>query len=409
MPITNILNEIISYITDNFSNEVIIAALATLVVSIVKFIDYKAKDSQSKSDNMHNNFNATLDGLKSDSATKRITSAILLRRYINDLNIWRTTTPYKQDALNVISSLLRITPCGEFQKTLADSLSFTRSIHNQDFQYTNLQNALIKVANNTRIDFSNVDFYMADLSYASINNAKCRNTIFKCCNMRNTTFRGCNLNDCDFGGANLEGVRFLDNTTLYNANFKGAINIPLDIYSHLNEDGIYCKNTPTTNYAKTNNEKSIFISSIGNLSPKQIEYMEALKAHLDRLGIKTLSLNKDEYRNSGQIIGIQSKIAKANGVIIVGLRNLLVKEGVFRPSSSESHTVNNMWLPTSWNNIEAGIASALNKPILVIHQTELNDGIFNKDINDTRISHIEAQICSSDFIKELNMWIHKNI
>ena len=76
MPIPNLLNEIISYITDNFSNEVIIAALATLVVSIVKLIDYKAKDSQSKSDNMHNNFNATLDGLKSDSATKRITSAM---------------------------------------------------------------------------------------------------------------------------------------------------------------------------------------------------------------------------------------------------------------------------------------------------------------------------------------------
>ena len=40
MPIPNLLNEIISYITDNFSNEVIIAALATLVVSIVKLIDY---------------------------------------------------------------------------------------------------------------------------------------------------------------------------------------------------------------------------------------------------------------------------------------------------------------------------------------------------------------------------------
>ena len=56
MPIPNLLNEIISYITDNFSNEVIIAALATLVVSIVKLIDYKVKDSQSKSDNMHNNW-----------------------------------------------------------------------------------------------------------------------------------------------------------------------------------------------------------------------------------------------------------------------------------------------------------------------------------------------------------------
>ncbi|MBR4994741.1 MAG: pentapeptide repeat-containing protein [Alistipes sp.] len=402
-------NEIVSYLTDNVSNEIIIAALATLVVTIVKLIDYKAQDSHSKADNMHNNFNATLDGLKSDSDTKRITSAILLRRYINDLNIWRTATPYKQDALNVISSLLRITPCGEFQKTLADSLSFTRSVHNQDFQYTNLQNAIIKVANNTKIDFSDVDFYMADLSYASINNAKCRNTVFKCCNMRNTTFRGCNLNNCDFAGANLDGVRFLDNTTLYNANFKGAINIPEKVKPHLNTDGKYCKKEPTNNYTNTDNVKSVFISSIGNLSPKQGEYMDALKDHLKRLGIDTLSLSKEEYRNSGQIIGIQSKIEKANGVIIVGLRNLLVVDGVYRPTSSEKRQVSNMWLPTSWNNIEAGIASALKKPILVIHQSDLNDGIFNKEINDTRISHIEAQISSDKFKKDLDKWIHENI
>ncbi len=405
----SVINDIISYITDNVSNEVIIAALATLVVSIVKLIDYIAKERHSKTDNMHNNFNATLDGLKSESITERITSAILLRRYINDLNFLRKATPYKKDALNVISSLLRITPCGEFQKTLSDSLSFTRDIRYQDFQYTNLQNAIIKLPNNKRIKISNADFFMADLSYASINNAICQNTIFNCCNMRKTTFRNCNLSRCDFRGANLEGVRFLDKTKLNNAKFSGAINIPQDIYPHLDEDGVYCKNAPKKNYTGTKNSKSVFISSIGNLSPKQVEYMNALRNHLKEFNIDTLYLSRSEYRNSGQISTIQGKIAKVNGVIIVGLKNMLVKEGEYRPSSSDRHTVRNVWLPTSWNNIEAGIASALGKPILVIHQAELTDGIFDRGINDTRISHIDAQISSDDFKVDLEKWIHENI
>lgn len=405
----SVLNDIISYITKNISNEVIIAALATLVVSIVKLIDYIAKERHSKTDNMHNNFNATLNGLKSESITERITSAILLRRYINDLNFRRRATPYKKDALNVISSLLRITPCGEFQKTLSDSLSFTQNIRYQDFQYTNLQNAIIKLPNNKRIDISNADFFMADLSYASINNAICQNTIFNCCNMRKTTFRNCNLSRCDFRGANLEGARFLDKTKLNDAKFSGAINIPHGIYVHLDENGVYCENTPEKKYTGTSSQKSVFISSIGNLSPKQTEYMYALKNQLKELNIEALYLSRSEYRNSGQICTIQGKIAKANGVIIVGLKNLLVKEGEYRPSSSDRYTVRNMWLPTSWNNIEAGIASALGKPILVVHQTELTDGIFDKSINDTRISHIEAQISSDNFKDELSKWIHENI
>ena len=405
----SILNDIISYIIDNVSKEVIIAALATLVVSIVKLIDYIAKERHSLTDNMHNNFNATLNGLKSESITERITSAILLRRYINDLNFRRKATPYKKDALNVISSLLRITPCGEFQKTLSDSLSFTRDIRYQDFQYTNLQNAIIKLSNNKCIDISNADFFMADLSYASLNNAVCKNAIFNCCNMRKTTFRNCNLSQCDFRGANLEGVRFLEKTTLQNAKFSGAMNIPADMYAHLDENGVYCENTPEKRYTGTTNQKSVFISSIGNLSPKQTEYINALKSYLKEIGIDSLYLSQDEYRNSGQISAIQSKIAKANGVIIVGLKNLLVKEGEYRPSSSDRRSISNIWLPTSWNNIEAGIASALGKPILVVHQTELTDGIFDKNINDTRISHIEAQISSDNFKYELGKWIHENI
>ena len=76
------LDSIYGYVRSNFSSELVIAALATLVVTIVKLVDYIAKDSHSKADNMHANFNSTLNGLKSDSETERITSAILLRHYI---------------------------------------------------------------------------------------------------------------------------------------------------------------------------------------------------------------------------------------------------------------------------------------------------------------------------------------
>lgn len=405
------LDSIYGYVRSNFSSELVIAALATLVVTIVKLVDYIAKDSHSKADNMHANFNSTLNGLKSDSETERITSAILLRRYINDLNFFKRATTYKKDALNVMSSLLRITTCGEFQKALADSLSFTVDVQHQDFQYANFQNAIIKVSGGKHINMSHADFYQADLSYASINNAKCVETVFCGCNMRNTKFRNCNLRNCDFRGANLSGAKFLDGSEckLEGAKFKNATNIPSAILEHLNAEGVYCVELPKDKYVVKNQEKSLFISRIGSPSPRQNEYINALVNEIKSLGINPIQFTRDKYRVSGQISVIQSQIAQSSGVIIVGLKSIHITEGEYRPSSSDSKKLSNVWLSTPWNHIEAGIASALGKPILVIHQQDLADGVFDRDINDSKIAHVDANISPENFKTVLNTWIHNNI
>ena len=397
---------VLEFLRENFSNEVIIAALATFVVTIVKLVDYVAKDRHSKADNMHANFNSTLNGLKSDSETERITSAILLRRYINDIGFFKRATPYKKDALNVISSLLRISPCGEFQKTLSDSLSFTKSVCSQDFQ-----NAIIKLVNNGRIDMSCADFYKADLSYASINNAKCINTVFCGCNMRETKFRNCDLRKSDFRYTNLEGTEFFkkgEESKLEGAKFEGATNIPESILKCLDNNGIYHKGA-NCDYVANNQKKVLFISCLGNLSPRQGAYINALKLEIKKMGIETIQFSRSMYRDSGQISMIQSNIAKSNGVVIVGFKNILVKDGEYRPSSSDKKPLKDVWLSAPWNHIEAGIASSMGKPILVIHQSELKDGIFDKSINDSKIAHIDIQESSDEFKKDLRKWIQENV
>lgn len=393
----------------------LITIFATCAVTIVKIADYWASNSRSKADNKHHNFNATLDGLKSDSETERITSAILLRRYISDVGLWRKvlrkSTTYKRDALNIISSLLRITPCGEFQKALADSISFTNSIKNQDFQYANLQNAIIKLPNNKCISLSNADFFKADLSYASINNAKFQKSAFFGCNMRKTTFRNCDLRNCDLRSTNLTEVRFLDGTMskLAGARFAGAINIPQDILIHLDKDGVYRNVIPQEKYDVLKTNKSIFISCLGNLSPHQTEYINALVSEIRRLEFNPIFFPRDSYRNSGQISVIQSNIAEADGVIIVGLKNIQIKKGVYRPKSSDKANLSNIWLSSPWNHIEAGIASALGKPILIIHQAELTEGVFDKNINDSRITHIDAKTTSGEFKSNIQKWVQENL
>ena len=410
MKIVEFIKSIISILRDE-EHLWLITILATGAVTLVKIVDYFVKDGQSKADNLHTNFNATLNGLKSSNETERITSAILLRRYINDIGFFKKATRYKKDTLNVISSMLRITSCGELQKALADSLSFTIDASHQDFQYINLQNAIIKVANKRRINLSSSDFFRADLSYASINNAKCIDTIFCECNMRQTRFRNCDLRNCNFRSSNLKDVKFTDGSEkqLEGAQFAGATNIPPEILEHLDKEGIYHNIPPTEKYSPKKEAKSVFISCLGNLSPRQTEYIDALVRKLNSMHLEPILLSRDKYRKSGQISVIQSNIDRADGVIIVGLKNMLIKEGEYRPSSSDKIKLKDKWLPTAWNHIEAGIACALGKPTLIIHQAELTDGVFDKSINDCKITHIDAQITSDEFLRKLHQWKQHNL
>ena len=107
MKIVEFIKSIISILRDE-EHLWLITILATGAVTLVKIVDYFVKDGQSKADNLHTNFNATLNGLKSSNETERITSAILLRRYINDIGFFKKATRYKKDTLNVIL-LRRIT------------------------------------------------------------------------------------------------------------------------------------------------------------------------------------------------------------------------------------------------------------------------------------------------------------
>ncbi|MBQ2036833.1 MAG: hypothetical protein II216_02835, partial [Alistipes sp.] len=68
MKIVEFIKSIISSLRDE-EHLWLITILATGAVTLVKIVDYFVKDGQSKADNLHTNFNATLNGLKSSNET----------------------------------------------------------------------------------------------------------------------------------------------------------------------------------------------------------------------------------------------------------------------------------------------------------------------------------------------------
>ena len=391
-------------------NEILIVVLASFLVGLYKLMDYIIKKKQDARDVIKQEYDQTLLGVYSANLHEKIASAILLRRFLlsNTYAGRGRKKSYYEDTIDVIVSMLRIERCSPFQKTLADSLAWANDMSQQDLQFVNLQNTSIKPPKNvthTTIDISSADLFMADLSYATLKNIKAHQTYFINTILNKCTFRDSDLSGAVFRNADLSEVRFL-NTRLDGANFNGAINIPEKILLMLNAEGIYDgRERSEPEYKDKCRRKKLFLSCSNVLSPRQSEFIDSLIKWLTDRGIDVDRLTRDSYRNSGQIGIIRHRIAQSDGVIIIGMKYVLIGNGVFRPGTCEKKELNNTWLSTPWNCIEAGLAGALGIPLLLLHDSDINSGIFDTSINDNNISHIELEIPNEVFKQKLGTWL----
>lgn len=385
--------------------QIVIIAIAAILVALYKIWDYQKISKINKESDFRKSFNTTLAGLYSQNESEKIASAILLRRFlINKDKI------YKTEALNVLSSLLRVEKYGEYQKTLADSFSWAGNFNGQDLQYTNLQNMCIKKQWEVKEDIvmDEADLFSADLSYATLRDVTARKAIFLNCNLMNCTFRNCILTNADFRCADLKNTRFID-CKMLGAKFENASNIPENIRPYLNEKWEYTtqkKEVKSTGEQSVNKRKTIFFSCAGNMTPKQSDYVASLENRLNKLNVQHIKIDRKQYRKSGQLGNIRSEIEKCDGVIIIGFKYMIVHDGICRPGTTEKKNIAGHILPTPWNNIEAGMACAIGKPILLLYDPDMREGIFDPDINDKKITRISMSSDEAKFNEEFIKWVH---
>jgi hypothetical protein len=56
----------------------------------------------------------------------------------------------------------------------------------------------------------------------------------------------------------------------------------------------------------------------------------------------------------------------SDGMIVFGFKQTLINDGVYRPETDDTTKWEKIWLPSPWNEIEVGMASMMNIPVLLI-------------------------------------------
>ena len=354
-------------------------------------------------------FEQTVSQLSSPNTETQLSAAILLRRFLNLKLKWLFFhKKYLFDeTINVISSLLRNLPTGVYQKTLGDGLAYVEGdgLSNKDLQNANLQNVYLGSKNHA-IKCYQTDFYMADLSYALVENIDGNSIIFYNSILMSTNIKNCNFTNGNFVGADLTNVYF-KNVILENANFKDAINIPIEIQQKL-VGNIYVDRTPITTNRKELN-KIIFFSMPGVMTKEEEFITKAYKEILEKRGYDIIYYGKNDYPRYGQFSKIRRSIESSSGLIAFGFKQINIIRGVYRPNTDDEKVFNNRWFSTPWNDIEVGMAIMKGIPILLVHDKDIKVGVFDSILSEYSLERITSDCDLRKIGKNpvLNAWIKK--
>lgn len=332
-------------------------------------------------------FNTIIAQLSTDNQSSQLSAAILLRRFFEG-KAKKGINSLKDEAINVISSLLRVLPTGIFQKTLGDGLAYAKDLSNADLQKTNLQDIYLG-SNEGRININGADFFGADLSYANLNNLSGTGAIFMGAILFNTIIKNSDLSGANFIKADLKRVTF-KKVTLFGADFSKAYNVPPSIKSKLVNGKYSCKEEVTI--LPATNGKFIFFSVPGCMTKEEEILTKDYKRVLENMGYEIKDYIKDNYPKYGQLNDVRHRIEASDAMVAFGFRQIHISSGEYRINTPEEENIDNKWLPTPWNEIEVGMGLMAGLPILLIKDEEINSGVFDKNLSECFVGTIPSTL-----------------
>lgn len=142
-----------------------------------------------------------------------------------------------------------------------------------------------------------------------------------------------------------------------------------------------------------NDRKNTFFLSVGEPHNQyQENYLNFLEKHLETFGLKLESLGRTFWSVRAPLKPIQQKMKDVFGAVILAMERLYVRDGIFKEGSKNEKRVNNIFLPTVWNQIEAAMAYQMGLPLLILKDEKLYaEGMIDPSIHEWQVIRIDIK------------------
>lgn len=132
----------------------------------------------------------------------------------------------------------------------------------------------------------------------------------------------------------------------------------------------------------------VFVSSPTKLSPEQDDVRSGILDILDGEGLSPRTLGVTDTSGGGLPLAHVCLIAShCAGGVILGFEQMHVTAGTLKRRARNDRYVDvserierPLRFPTSWNHIETGILFALGKPLLIMCEAGIKDGVFDEGV-----------------------------
>lgn len=379
-----------------------VTAAVAVAYGVIKAIYHLRNRKLKRYETEKESFEKLVGQLASENKTSQLAAAILLRKYFDEKRVPKRKRKkgyflnLKSETINVISSVLRVVPSGVFQKTLADGLAFAKDLSNCDLQKTNLQDAFLDNKEGDLI-MRNTDLYLADLSYANLTGIDGNGIILYKANLFRASIKNCDFTNANFCNADLAGASFKD-CVLYGADFTNTQNKPKAIRDGLkvviDKEGKkkmrFMKEGVVTAKHETNG-KMVFFSMPGKMRIEEEVLTKDYQRILESKGFEVKYYYPDQYPGFGQFEKVQKDIQGSVAMIVFGFRQVVIKEGEYRPGTIEKMQIKDKWLSTSWNDIEGGMGLMKGLPMLLVCDPEIKNGVFDNRLSECFVFRISTK------------------
>jgi hypothetical protein len=157
-------------------------------------------------------------------------------------------------------------------------------------------------------------------------------------------------------------------------------------------------------------KRSVFVSKPNALNGEQALFWERLQQILLERGLAPRTLGETDYPNTAPIDAVRRVLLDCDGAIILGMTQLRVADGVLKAgSASESDAAGTLW-PTAWNQIEAGMAFILERPLLIIRELGVAGGVFDVGNTDRFVHQADMSpewLGHERFLQPFNEWLEE--